>query len=395
MANDVLRALAGPSTQRVLELARQHLGMDLAFLSEFTDDRQVHRGLDGDAESFGMVLSDGPQLSETYCRLMTRDEIPNAIPDTGREPSVAGLAATKSSGIASYVGVPVRLADGSLYGSLCAVSRQKRPVDQRDVQFLSMLAELVTSEIEAERAQQEARDRFCALIEKRTVQIALQPIFDISTRALCGVEALSRFPDTYGRPDVVFASAHEAGVGAELERVAAGSAFELLTLLPPDCYLAINLSPTVAIELADTAMSIPDLPFDQLVLEITEHAAVHNYTALRDSLVEARARGLRLAIDDAGAGFASLQHIVELQPDIIKIDRSLVHGASANSGRRSVIKAFVTLAADLEASVVAEGVEDAADLSAAEELGATSAQGYLLGRPTLDRQQLIHWQAAS
>ena len=132
-----------------------------------------------------------------------------------------------------------------------------------------------------------------------------------------------------------------------------------------------------------------------LVLEITEHAAVESYSELRSSLQAVREQGLRLAIDDAGAGYASLKHVVELAPDIIKIDRSLVDGVSADRARRSVVSAFVLLALDLGATVVAEGVECRADvLQAVEDLGVDAAQGYLLARPSTSRLQLTKWQAA-
>jgi EAL domain-containing protein (putative c-di-GMP-specific phosphodiesterase class I) len=217
---------------------------------------------------------------------------------------------------------------------------------------------------------------------------------DLHTGAILGMEALSRFPDGFGPPDVVFDAAHRAGVGMELERVAARRAFETLPQLGPEVYLAINLAPAVAIELARVALDTPDLPVNRLVLEITEHAAVENYAILRDSLAAVRRRGLRLAIDDAGAGYASLQHIVELSPDLIKADRSLVDGVANDQARRSVVRAFVGLAADLDAVVVAEGVERPVDLDTVRGLGVHAAQGYLFARPSIDRTEVGGWIAS-
>jgi GAF domain-containing protein len=206
-----LRAIAGDGTRRVLELARRHLEMDLAFLAEFTDGQQVYRGLAGDGASFGWRLHAGLPLSQTYCRLMTVGDLPNAIPDTSAQLAVADLPVTADARIGSYVGVPVRLPDGSLYGSLCTVSHDAQPVDQRDAKFLAMLAELLASEIQAERDQERARSRICDLIDNRRVDIALQPIIDIATGRMLGVEALARFPSGYGPPAAVFAAAHAAG----------------------------------------------------------------------------------------------------------------------------------------------------------------------------------------
>jgi EAL domain-containing protein (putative c-di-GMP-specific phosphodiesterase class I) len=377
--------------QRVLELARRHLDMDLAILAEFTDGKQVNRGLAGDAASFGFALHDGPSLGDTYCQRMTQGELPHVIADTRDNALVRDLPLTRDADIGSYVGVPITLADGSVYGSLCTLSHASQPVDDRDARFLRMLAELVASDLQDERNRANARARIQTLIDNGALQIALQPIIDLSTGNLLGVEALSRFPAGQGPPDEVFAAAHAVGLGNELEELATRAALRLLPLLGPEQYLAINLTPSVAIHLVKVAISA-GLPLDRLVLEITEHAAVENYTVLRDALSEGRRQGLRLAIDDAGAGYASLHHVVELHPDIIKIDRSLIEGLSEDPARRSVVKAFVAVAGDLEAVVVAEGVENAPDLSCAKDLGVDAAQGYLLARPDTDHELLQHWR---
>jgi EAL domain-containing protein (putative c-di-GMP-specific phosphodiesterase class I) len=104
-----------------------------------------------------------------------------------------------------------------------------------------------------------------------------------------------------------------------------------------------------------------------------------------------RERGLRVAVDDAGAGYASLRHVLELRPDFIKVDRSLIHGISSDHARRVAVSGFLSLALDLGSTVVAEGVERAADLSAVRELGLHAAQGYLLGRPTTSLDGLTRW----
>lgn len=391
MTRHAMATFAEDGMQRVLELARRHLDMDLAFVAEFTEGRQVYRGIDGDGASFGCAVGDGPPLRATYCRLMVADQIPNAVPDAVAHPLLRELPATRQAEIGAYVGVPLRLPDGSLYGSLCCLSHARASVDQRDARFLAMLGELLAADLQAERDRLGERDRFGELIEHGRLEVALQPIVDLSSGRALGVEALSRFPAGFGPPDAVFAAAHQAGLGLALERLAAVRAYEALSLLAPDQYLALNLTPGAAMALAEESRTMPDAPYHRIVLEITEHAAVQNYAALRERLAHARAQGLRLAIDDAGAGYASLHHIVELRPDVIKIDRSLIHGMSADRARRSVVKALIALARDLGAAVVAEGVERQADLVAGRKLGICAAQGYLLGRPTTDRAQLVAW----
>jgi EAL domain-containing protein (putative c-di-GMP-specific phosphodiesterase class I) len=390
-----LASLAGEGdVARVVELARRHLDMDLGFLTEFSDGHQVYRGLAGDAASFGWELGGTLPLSESYCQRMAAGELSSAIPSTDDDQVARQLPVTRAAGIGSYVGVPVVLPDGSVFGSLCAVSHQPREVDAKDARFLALLAELVAVDVQRQRQRDAERMRVRDLIDLGGLEVALQPIVGFAAGRVVGVEALSRFPPGSGSPDTVFRAAHAVGLGMELERLAVRTALRLIALLPPDAYLAINLTPAVAVELALQAEG-RDLPLDRMVLEITEHAAVESYSLLRDRLSGPRRRGLRLAIDDAGAGFASLHHIVELAPDIIKIDRSLVEGVAEDQARRSVVRAFVALAADLGACVVAEGVELAAELDTVRQLGVEAAQGYLLARPSTDREELASWFAGS
>ena len=378
------------SVQHVLELAQRHLGLDAAFLAEFVGESYFYRGLSGDGASFGAYVGAVQPLAGTYCDLMVSGAIANVVPDAHTVAAVRDLPLTRDAGIGAYVGVPITLADGSTYGSIGAVSHEPRSLDEKDARFLRALAELVSVDVQAQRDRSTARDRIEELIVAERLDIALQPIVDITTGRLSGVEALSRFPAEFGRPDEVFAAAGAAGIGTRLEGLAAATAYGVLPLLPPGIYLAINMTPPAAMELA-ADYDDATLPLDELVLEITEHAAVESYQQLRDSLAAVRTRGIRLAIDDAGAGYASLAHIVELRPDIIKVDRSLIDGMAGDPGRRSVVRAFVALAADLGATVVAEGVEQAADLQAARELGVDAAQGFLLARPSTDREDLPRW----
>jgi EAL domain-containing protein (putative c-di-GMP-specific phosphodiesterase class I) len=118
---------------------------------------------------------------------------------------------------------------------------------------------------------------------------------------------------------------------------------------------------------------------------------VDSYLALHRELGPLRQRGLRIAVDDAGAGYASLRHVLELRPDFIKVDRSLIHGIANDHARRVAVSAFLSLALDLGSRVVAEGVEQPDDLATVRELGLHAVQGYLLGRPTTSRDALAEW----
>ena len=301
------------------------------------------------------------------------------------------LSATRDGISGSYIGIPLRFPDGTLYGTFCCLSRDRKGLNDRDVHFMSMLAELVVDELVAQRTLDERRKDIAGLLDGERLLMALQPEVSLHTGACLGVEALARFPAPWGSPDSVFASAQQVGLGFDLESLAMCHALELLPELPRDQFLAVNLSPAVALDLSLAATRPGDHILKRLVVEITEHAVVAGYAELRERLAPYRHRGLRLAIDDAGAGYASLHHVVELGPDIIKIDRSLINGVAIDRGRRSVVSALVLLALDLGATVVAEGIETADDFFAACDLGVDAAQGFLLAPPSTSRRALARW----
>lgn len=375
--------------QRVVELAHRHLGMDVTYVSQFAGDRQFFPGVAGDPASFGVDPGPGLPLGITYCDQMVQGRIPGLIPDTRREASVSGLPVTVRAGIGAYVGVPLRMSDGTVFGSFCCASHATRPdLTARDLQFLAVLAELLTSELDREYEWSSTRRLVERVVAESLLVIALQPVVDVRDGRRIGVEALSRFPDSIGSPATLFAAAASVGLGAELEELAAARALLLEGLVGRDEFLAINLSPrtlrSASRLVADFARKGPT----RLVFELTEHQAVDEYDHLRVDLRELRRQGIRLAIDDAGAGYASLFHIVQLEPDIIKIDRSLVNGAADDRARRSVIRGFVNLADDIGAMVIGEGVERTDDLEVLRDLGVDAAQGYLLGRPTVDHASI-------
>jgi len=216
------------------------------------------------------------------------------------------------------------------------------------------------------------------------LQMAFQPVVDLRTGLIAGAEALARFKsaegEPYRTPDLWFDDARRCGLSTQLELLAIASALEKLDEMPPGTYLAVNASPETLVtrELRELLAAVPG---ERVVVELTEHARVGDYDALLAATARFRARGTRLAVDDAGAGFASFQHILRLQPDIIKLDRSLTSGVDANPVRFALASAMVTFAASLGAKICAEGIERAGEMKALQELGIANGQGYFLGKP--------------
>jgi EAL domain-containing protein (putative c-di-GMP-specific phosphodiesterase class I) len=196
------------------------------------------------------------------------------------------------------------------------------------------------------------------------------------------VEALARFPaDVRRGPELLLAEAELAGLGVELELLAFQSARERLQDLPPGIFLAVNVSPALALTPTFGAM-LETLPLGRIVFEITEHTPIDDYAAIRFALSRARLEGLRVAIDDAGAGFASFNHILALAPDIIKLDLSLIHGLDSDANRRSLVRSMLNFAEQIGVELIAEGIETEAELDSLRQLGVRYGQGFLLGRPT-------------
>ncbi len=232
---------------------------------------------------------------------------------------------------------------------------------------------------EAERF--EASERIGRVMRERRYSIYFQPIFDLRTGTMFGAEALARFAEEpYRAPDLWLAEAHDAGVGAELELALLRSALEQLERLPENVVVTLNAGPQ-ALASPQLAAALEGAPAERIVVELTEHFAVEDYPALAGALGCLRERGVRLAIDDAGAGFASLMHILRLAPDFIKLDRGLISGIDIDPVRRSLTSSLMRFAEETDATIIAEGVESVGELSVLDELGIQHAQGFYLARP--------------
>lgn len=367
-------------------MARTHLDMDVAFVSEWIDGQQVFRHLDGQGETFDMRVDTGRPLEGSYCIRVMDGRLPNFVGDAAANPVVRDLDATRELGIGSYIGVPVRFSDGRFFGMLCCLSHTEEPtLNPRDVRFMEMLASLVAERLEADRAEQSGRqeveDRVRAALVGELFDSYLQPIVRLADRAVVGFEALTRFRGEHARtPDVWFAEARSVGLGTELELAAARLALRSLELLPSHAYLSLNFSPTALLD-PRVAAVLKKQPAGRIVLEVTEHDEIEDYASLERTLQSLRATGLRLAIDDAGAGFSSFRHVIQLAPDIIKADVALTRGIDHDLARQALARSLARFARDTGAIIVSEGIETEAELRAVARLGVSVGQGYLLGRP--------------
>lgn len=372
--------------ERVLGIVRTHLGMEVAYLSEFVDGRSVFRAVD--APGFEAVAYVGASMSlqDVYCQHILEGRLPELIPDTADEAVAMSLPITQALPIGSHVSIPIRRPDGSPFGMFCCLSRKpNRSLNDRDLAITRVFSELAAREINGaitERLRREAIEaRMVTALSGDGFRIALQPIFDLNSAIPSGFEALCRFtPEPYRTPDVWFGEAAQVGRQVELETAVIAKAIEALGHLPADTYISVNASPETVVHGNLYELFLPH-GFERIVLELTEHAAVKDYAELDRVLGPLRFMGVKLAIDDAGAGYSGLQHIVRLRPDMLKLDMSLTRNIDTDWSRRSLAAALVHFAAQTRAVIVAEGIETQAELEVLQSLGIHCGQGYLLGRP--------------
>ena len=194
-------------------------------LSAIENGLEKVRATEGDAESFGLDGGIAIPLEESYCNLMVKGELGNVVPDARTDPVVRDLAVTASAGIGAYIGVPVHLWDGRLYGTLCCLSHAADPLlDDRDARFLQVLAAVIGDQVEYQMLQDERKNMLSDRVQEalsQGVDMVFQPVFDLEQGEVFAYEALARFPlEPYRPPSDWFADAAEVGLGVELELAA-------------------------------------------------------------------------------------------------------------------------------------------------------------------------------
>ncbi|GAB3555792.1 hypothetical protein GCM10027404_33190 [Arthrobacter tumbae] len=211
---------------------------------------------------------------------------------------------------------------------------------------------------------------------------AYQPIIDCARGTVVGYEALARFPGyTEKNPETWFAAARALSVSDQLEAATLRAALSARRHLPPNCFLTVNISPDLLNSELIRRIWREEGNLAGLVVELTEQAAIDSYRDLEPDLNQLRSAGALIAVDDAGAGYAGLRHLLSLRPAIIKIDRDLIHDVDRDEAKRALIEMLGTFASRVDAWILAEGVETAEELDALAGLGVPLVQGYYLGRP--------------
>ena len=284
---------------------------------------------------------------------------------------VSGRAVSSSAGVASFPEDErdatrlLELADGALYWAKRSGRDRSRRHDRRLAGQLSG---------DGQRAEVEA-----LLASAGGIVPVFQPVLELATGRVAGYEALARMPGGPSRPpDNWFDQAHRAGLGPALEAAALDASLRVGGR-PEHTFLALNVSPGALLR-PEVRAALPE-DLSGIVIELTEHELFSTQDELDRELERLRARGARIALDDAGNGYAGLQQIIRVAPDILKLDRSLVDGVHADPNRFALLEALISFSATTGAAVCAEGVESLDDLAVLAELDVTYAQGWAIARP--------------
>ncbi|MGH2464218.1 MAG: EAL domain-containing protein, partial [Candidatus Limnocylindrales bacterium] len=255
--------------------------------------------------------------------------------------------------------------------------------------ILAEVANLAGSLLGPEFARIDARAVAAIRLDRILASAAFRPVFqpisELATGRVVGCEALTRFEGT--TPDEVFAEATLLGRLQDLEVATLAAALEAAERLPPDRWLSVNVSATL---LADTATlrRLIGQSLRPIVLELSEHELVHDYRPLTTSM-KRMAPFVTLAIDDAGAGFSSLRHILEASPSWVKLDIGLVRGVDRDPARQALVAGLVHFAQRTGIALIAEGIETASEVAMLRSLGVSLGQGFFLARPTPIDEKLI------
>lgn len=357
--------------------------MDVAFISEFTDHERVFRYVDSASTTCPVVLGGSDPLEETFCQRVVDGRLPGVIPDAAALPAAAALPVTRMLPVGAHLSVPITLRDGHVYGTLCAFSAAADPtLEERHLGALrllaSMLAGILGRDAAARVRREQATAEILSVVATSDFDTVFQPVVDLATGRPVGYEALTRF--RAGRPDEWFTKAAHAGLSVELELATFDAAVLQLSRVPRDAYLAVNLSPeTFCSDAFEERLA--HLPLGRMVLELTEQTQILSDDKVTERISALRSAGARIAVDDTGSGYAGLQRVLALAPDVLKLDIDLIRCIDTDPARQALTWALSWFARRTGTVLIAEGIETGAEMAMLRSLGVPFGQGFHLGRP--------------
>lgn len=235
--------------------------------------------------------------------------------------------------------------------------------------------------------------RLEAVLRDHMLMTAFQPVFDLTTATVVGAEALTRFVSDSGDPaDYWFAEAQDSGLRTDLEFAALESGLEAARKLPPHLFVALKLSDVVGLDprLPVLFEEIPIAPA-RVILEVSGKFSPKRAAALADAVAPLRRSGVRLSVENMGSFFAGASPVLQLEPEMIKLEQSLTAGLNEDPLRQELVEAEVAFAREIGAALIAQRIETQDELATIADLGVTFGQGYHLGRPSVQPREWAKW----
>ena len=372
--------------QDILVGFRMTLGFPLACIVVHEGSRVRVLAVSDARGNTGLEVGPCDADAEIYFQMLRDNELPYVLQNTLKDPLARFLRWIRVSPIGAIASVPIKNAAGGVIGAVCCFSPVPSSIPARDMKVMTVLARIAANIVNSEKQDAKRlshlRNRIRNVISDARVDIHLQPILNLQTGDVRGYEALSRFEDQNDTmsPRDWFEDARKVGMQPLLECTAIAEAVELLQFLPDDTYLSVNASPET-VQIGAVADILQDAPPERIVLDLTEHEDANSLEGLDLALAELRNMGIQIALDNFGAGNLQFPTVVKLQPNILKLDLSLVKSINRNQNSQDLTRAIVQFAYEIDAVLIAVGIEHESERTTLADLGVKFGQGYLLARP--------------
>lgn len=371
-----------------LRAIREMMGFDVVFISKFEGPLHTLLAVDKSnmAEHLPIHAGTVSKRQDTLCQRAVDGRFPKTMSDVRSHPDIDELPMAVELPILTHVTAPIEMDDGKIYGTLCGFTTHSViEVSDRDIEFIKIFAKLTAKDLQSVEAWevrlQKITTEICDIFSRDLLYSSYQPIVDIRTREILGYEALARFNvESKRTPDQWFAAAELVGEKKALEILAVNSGLRNFEEIKRDHYMSINVSADVI--QSDAFMTlIQPYSGESITIEVTEHEAVMCYESLVARTKYLQDLGFKIAIDDVGAGYSNFRHIFEIEPDILKLDRSIVSNIDTSNIKTAFAASIAVFSEKTSSEVIAEGIEREEERIALINVGIINGQGYLFGRP--------------
>ena len=363
----------------LIRSVRERLRMEVGFVSHFAGGQRVFLYVDAQAGAPWLEPGSSDPLEESYCQRIVDGRLPQLMTDSRDNPEARTLAATFAIPVGAHISVPVRLMNGQVYGTFCLFSRYAQPgLNHRSLALVRVFADVIAALVDdAEAAGSPLRRRrqeVSQLLEKRGFTFIQRPVKNLLTDTVAAYELVAQLDGSCAEAMHLIRESDQLGLSAMYGVCLAEAALKALRQLPDQAQLALNVTPDL-LQRFDLLNWFAPEDSHRLVLQISERDPVDDYENMNLLLHTIKACGFRIAVDDAGAGYASMRHILQFRPDFIKLDASLIRNIHARRDQQAMVSALQIFARNQGCMLVAGGVDSVDEYQYLVSIGMTFVEG--------------------